>query len=204
MEGDRMTRALGLAAAMLLLTQPVWAADQAYPDVSNTSRTEADGTRLLQDSLTVNAPGEKVWAAFVDPRTIMAWSAPVAVVELRQGGFIEEGFTKKAKPGSPDNVRHRIIAYLPGRLLVLRNENAPRGLPGGARFKDLVQIVEIESLDPQRTRVRLSQTGYGSDAEFDRLYNFFATHNPELLEDLKHALEKQQSAQSAPGAARAQ
>src|SRR5690242_17006071 len=133
----------------------------------------------------------------------MGWSAPMAVVELRQGGSIAEGFTKEAKLGSADNIRHRIIAYLPGRLLVLRNENAPRGLPGGARFKDVVQIVEIESLDPQRTRVRLSQTGYGNDAEFNKLYGFFASHNPELLEDLKHALEKQQSAQIAPGASRA-
>ncbi|HEY1962345.1 MAG TPA: SRPBCC domain-containing protein [Rhizomicrobium sp.] len=187
-------------AAVLLLSQTAWAADQTYPDVSDSSRTEADGTRLLQDSVTVNAPGEKAWAAFVDPQTIMAWSAPMAMVDLRQDGFIEEGFTKEARPGSPANVRHHIIAWLPGRLLVLRNQTAPRGLPGGARFKDLVQIVEIETLDPQHTRVRLSQTGYGNDTEFDKLYRFFATHNPELLEDLKRALEKQKSAEVAPGA----
>jgi hypothetical protein len=124
----------------------------------------------------------------------------MAVVDLKQGGFIEEGFSQGAKLGSPDNVRHRIIAYLPQRLLILRNENPPRALPGGARFKDVVQIVEIESLDPQHTRVRLSQTGYGSDVEFERLYAFFQTHNPELLEDLKRALEARPSAQLASGA----
>jgi uncharacterized protein YndB with AHSA1/START domain len=193
-------RSLGFAA-VLFFTQTAWAAaDQTFPDVSNTSRTEADGTRLLQHAITIGAPSEKVWAAFVDPTTIREWSAPMAVVDLRQGGFIEEGFTKAAKPGSPDNVRHRIIAYLPGQLLILRNEMAPRGLPGGTRFKDLVQIVEIESIDPEHTRVRLSQTGYGNDAEFNKLYGFFANDNPELLDSLKHTLEKEKTAQIAPGA----
>ena len=186
-----------MLAAVFSISQPVWAASVS-PDVSDSSSTQPDGTRVLQDAITVNAPAEKIWAAFVDPQTIKSWSAPMALVELRQGGFIEEGFTANARPGSPDNVRHRIIAYLPGRLLILRNENAPRGLPGGARFKEVVQIVEIESVDPEHARVRLSQTGYGSDAEIDKLYRFFATHNPELLEDLKAALEKPKSAALAP------
>ncbi len=188
-------------AVVLLLSQAVGAAELLAGDVSNTSLTEADGTRLLQHAITIEAPADKVWAAFVDPKTIREWSAPMAAVELRQGGYIEEGFTKEAKLGSPDNVRHDIIAYLPGRLIVLRNARAPRGLPGGSRFKELVQIVEVQSLDPQRTLLRLSQTGYGSDPEFNKLYGFFETHNPELLEDLKRALEKAKSAQTAAGAA---
>jgi uncharacterized protein YndB with AHSA1/START domain len=196
-------RLLTLAAA-LFVSQGGWAAGQNIPDLSDSSRKEADGTRLLQDSITISAPSETIWAAFVDPEAIRKWSAPMAAVDLRQGGFIEEGFAKAATVGSPDNIRHRIIAYLPGRLLILCNENAPRGLPGGARFRDIVQIVEIESLDPQHTRVRLSQTGYGKDAEFEKLYGFFASHNPEFLEGLKSALEKQTSAQIAPGASRAQ
>jgi uncharacterized protein YndB with AHSA1/START domain len=189
---------MGLAA-VLLIAQAAWAADQPYPDVRDSSARQADGTRTLQDAITINAPNQRVWSAFVDPQTIRAWSAPMAAVDLRQDGFIEEGFTANAKLGSPDNVRHRIIAFLPGRVLVLRNENAPRGLPGGMRFKDLVQIVEIESTDPQHTRVRLSQTGYGSDAEFDKLYRFFAAHNPALLENLKAALEKPNNAALASG-----
>jgi uncharacterized protein YndB with AHSA1/START domain len=188
-------------AAGVLLAQGAWAADHPYADVADTSAPQVDGSRLLQDAIIVGAPSERVWAAFVDPQTISGWSAPMAMVDLRQGGFIEEGFTKAAKPGSPDNIRHRILAYLPGRLLILRNENAPRGLPGGARFKDVVQIVEIETLDPAHTRVRLSQTGYGHDAEFDKLYGFFETHNPEFLEELKTALEKPNGAEVASGAA---
>ena len=186
-----------MLAAVFSISQPVWAASVS-PDVSDSSSTQPDGTRVLQDAIAINAPAEKIWAAFADPQIIREWSAPMAVVDPRQDGFIEEGFIANAKLGSPDNVRHRIIAFLPGRLLILRNENAPRGLPGGARFKEVVQIVEIESVDPEHTRVRLSQTGYGSDAEFDKLYRFFATHNPELLEDLKAALEKPKSAALAP------
>jgi len=195
----KVMRSLGFVAA-LLFSQSAWAAGPVAQDVSSGSLTQADGTRLLQHSVTIEAPAEKIWAAFVDPKTIREWSAPMAAVDLRQGGYIEEGFTKEAKLGSPDNIRHDIIAYLPGRLIVLRNARPPRGLPGGARFKDLVQIVEVQSLDPQRTLVRLSQTGYGSDPEFNQLYGFFETHNPEFLEDLKHALEKTASAPPAPGA----
>ena len=191
-------RALGLVA-VLLIAQSASAAGQAYSDVSDTSGPQSDGTRLLQDSIVIGAPSAKVWDAFVAPQAIAAWSAPMAAVDLKQGGIIEEGFTKDAKPGAPDNIRHRIIAYLPSRLLVLRNENAPSGLPGGERFKDVVQIVELEAIDPHHTRVRLSQTGYGAGQAFDKLYGFFSTHNPEFLESLKHALENPQTAQAANG-----
>ncbi|MBV8800356.1 MAG: SRPBCC domain-containing protein [Alphaproteobacteria bacterium] len=188
-------------AVVLLLAQPAGAAELPAGNVSNGSLTQADGTRLLQHAITIDAPAEKIWAAFVDPKAIREWSAPMAVVDLRQGGYIEEEFTKEAKLGSPDNIRHKIISYLPGHLLVLQNETAPSGLPGGARFKDLVLIVEIESLDKQHTLVRLSQTGYGNDPEFNKLYAFFETHNPELLEALKRALENTKSAQAAAGVA---
>lgn len=191
-------RTAGLAA-LLLMSQPTWAANSAYPDVSDFSGPQSDGTRLLQDSIVIGAPAGKVWAALVDPQTIKEWSAPMAAVELKQDGYIEEGFTKSAKLGSADNIRHHIIAYLPGRVLVLRNENAPSGLPGGERFKDVIQIVELEAIDPQHTRVRVSHTGYGADPDFDKLYAFFSVHNPEFLEGLKHALENTQTAQAATG-----
>ncbi len=54
---------------------------------------------------------------------------PMAHVDLRNGGVLEEGFAATAQPGGPDTIRHEIVAYLPERLLVLRNQSTPPGLP---------------------------------------------------------------------------
>lgn len=38
-----------------------------------------------------------------------------------------------AKIEGPDNIRNRIVAYVPERLLVFRNEHAPKGISFGAK-----------------------------------------------------------------------
>ena len=48
----------------------------------------------------------------------------------------------------------------------------------------------MQDIGPGRSRLTLSQTGYGQGAEFDRLYAFFSEDNAELMEDLKAALER--------------
>ncbi len=50
--------------------------------------------------------------------------------------------------GDPDNIRHRIITFLPGRLIVFQNIQAPHALPGAEAFKRTVTILEYQPLGP--------------------------------------------------------
>src|SRR5665213_3819537 len=130
------------ALAAFLVAAPLLAAEP--PHVKDSSFTEPNGDRVLQESIVVDAPAAAVWKAFTDEATIKAWNAPLAHIDLRNGGTIEESDDPKAAPGGPQTVRHRIITYLPGRLLVLRNLSAPPGLPSAELYSTIIQIITLE------------------------------------------------------------
>ena len=183
-----MIAALALAQILTLAAAPALAAP-AYPDVTDSSRLDGSGSRVLQLSIDLNAPPKAVWDAFTDAATIRRWEAPLAIIDLRQGGAMEESYNAKAQPGDPENIRHDIIAYVPGQMLVFRNTNAPSRLPGRESYKRVVSILEVSDLGAGRARLVLSQTGYGKGKDFDSLYAFFHEENADLMETLKTALE---------------
>ena len=178
-----------IAALALALAATPALATPGHPDVVDTSSIDAGGARVLQLSIDLNAPTKAVWDAFTDPVQIKRWEAPLAIVDLRQGGTMEESYNPKATPGDAQNIRHDIIAYVPGRILVFRNTNAPSALPGRESYKQVVSILEVQDLGGGRARLILSQTGYAKTPAFDGLYAFFSEDNAELMETLKAALE---------------
>lgn len=181
----RLMMGLGVALA---LAGSAGAADK-FPDVRDTSSVDAAGERVLQQSIDLNALPKAVWNAFADAPTVMRWEASLAVIDLRQGGSMEESYSPKAKPGDPENIRHEIIAYIPGQLLVFHNTNAPSLLPGRELYKHVVSILEVQDLGGGRSRLTVSQTGYGPGPDLDKLYAFFKEDNAELMESLKTELE---------------
>jgi len=185
---------------MVGLRSAAWAALAAFlvagaamsaepPHVKDSSFTEPNGERVLQESIVVEAPAASVWKAFTDEATIRAWNAPLVHIDLRNGGVIEESDDPKAAPGGPQTIRHRIIAYLPERLLILRNLSAPPGLPGADLYPNIVQIVSLDPLSDRQTLVTLSGAGYGAGAEYDKLYAFFRQDNAAYLASLKALCE---------------
>ncbi len=154
-------------------------------EVRNSSFVEPNGERVLQLSIEIAAPAARVWKGFVDEETLRHWNAPVAHVDLRNGGEIEESYDPKARLGGGQTIHHRILTYLPERLLVLQNISTPPGLPGAAAYPKIVQVIQLEPLAGDRTRVTLSGAGYGGDAASSQLYAFFVEGNAGYLQSLK-------------------
>ena len=179
---------LMVALALALTAAPALAAEK-YPDVLDSSTVDAGGARVLQFSIVLKAPAKAVWDAFADSATVRRWAAHLAIIDLRQGGTMEESYDPKAEPGGPENIRHEIIAYVPGQLLVFRNTNTPTMLPGREFYKRVVSILEVQDLGGGRSKLIISQTGYAPGPEFDKLYAFFSEENADLMETLKTALE---------------
>jgi uncharacterized protein YndB with AHSA1/START domain len=180
---------LKIALALAALAAAPALADSKYPDVRDTSTVDAGGSRVLQLSIDLNAPPKPVWDAFTDAATIKRWTASLAIIDLKQGGSMEESYNPGAKPGDSENIRHAIIGYVPGQILVFQNTNAPRMLPGRDFYKHVVSILEVQDLGAGRSRLVLSQMGYAPGPEFDKLYAFFKEDNAEELQALKTALE---------------
>lgn len=133
----------------------------------------------------VEFAGDKacVWRQFSDEAAIRAQGIPFAHVELKNGGLMEEGFEPQPKPG--ETIRHRMLTLIPGELMLLRNEATPPGVPGGERYKEVVQAITIEPNETGRITLTIAHTGYGDGADWDKLYSFFESHNPSFLAQVK-------------------
>jgi uncharacterized protein YndB with AHSA1/START domain len=178
-----------IALAAVALAAPALAEPAKSPDVVDTSFVTPDGARDLQQSVVIAAPVAVLWKSFTDPAEFKRWNSPVAAIDMRVGGSLEASYNPKAAIGDPNNIKHRVITFLPEKLIVFQNIQAPRQLPGAEAFQRTVIVVQFEPLGQARTRVTLSCTGWGNDAASDRLYRFFQTDNAEELETWKHVYE---------------
>jgi uncharacterized protein YndB with AHSA1/START domain len=188
-----VNRFLPVFAAAFSLAAGIAVAQTALPattpDVVDTSFATADGARDLQQSVVIEAPVEVLWQAFVDPKQFARWNSPVAAIDLRVGGSLEASYDPKKPIGDPDNIKHRLITFLPNRLLVFQNIQAPHELPHADLFQRTVTVVQYEVLGPSRTRVTLSSTGWAGDPVSAQLYGFFQKDNAEILEKMKQVYE---------------
>ena len=177
---------LAVGASLAATSAPAAA---AYPDVVDTSFVMADGARTLQESIEIHAPVAVLWKGYVDAEQYKRWNSPVAAIDLRVGGSLEASYDAAHKIGDPGNIRHRIITYLPERLIVFQNVQTPPGFPHPELFQKTVTILEYQALAPDRTRVTLSSTGWGTDPASAEIYTFFQGGNAELLEKMKSVFE---------------
>jgi uncharacterized protein YndB with AHSA1/START domain len=174
--------AMALAASQTAFAAPSW---RDFKDVTNTSFVEPDGDRSLQLSVDVPAPINAVYDAMTTTAGFSSWAVPVAAVDLRVGGMIEASYDFHAKLGDPNNIKNQIIAYVPDRLLVIHNVQAPAGFVDSALFQKTVTIMEFSAIDAHTTRVTLTNAGFGKGAGFDDVYSHFAWGDAYTLHELR-------------------
>lgn len=174
---------LGCAPAAVAEMSPKPAFDQVAGIAS-------DGARYYEDSIVIKAPVAKLWAAFTDQAAYRAWSGvPVSAIDFRLGGAIEANYNPDGKLGDPQNIKNMFIAYVPNRLLVFRNVQAPDGLPGKAAYGNTAKTIEFSPVGPGATRVTVSGMGFAPGEDYDKLYRFFSRGDGEMLIALKAAME---------------
>lgn len=168
-----------LALALLGATSASLAAPAAErAALKNESYRAADGSRVLQQSIELPAPLAEAWAAFTTTEGFRAWAAPVAQVDLRLGGFIEASYDPDAKIGAPGNIRNEIVAFVPQRMLAMRNRQAPPNTAfDAAAFQKLHTVVLFEPLGERRTRVTITQPAYPAGEPWDTVYRQFEAGN---------------------------
>jgi uncharacterized protein YndB with AHSA1/START domain len=165
-------------------------AAKTYPGVTDTSFVADNGDRVMRLSIEVAADPAQVWHVFSTTEGWRALGVKTAYVNFRPGGVIETSYKAGMPQGDPDNIKNQVVAFVPERLLVFRNVQAPRDFPNAVLFARVTTIVQIEPLTPGRTRVTLSGDGYGAGAGFDDLYAKFLGGNAYTLAGLKDVLAK--------------
>jgi uncharacterized protein YndB with AHSA1/START domain len=161
-----------------------------FPGVTNTSFTEPSGDRAIQLSIDVPAAVHDVYAAFTTTEGFSSWAVPVTQVELRVGGIMESSYDAHARIGDPNNIRNQIVAYVPERLLVIRNVQAPPNLSNAELFQRTVSVIEFAAVDRGHTRVTMTNAGYGAGEEFASLYRNFEWGDAYYLAELRKRFER--------------
>lgn len=193
-----MLKSILIAAGALLVMAQGAEARQApqparswrdFPGVSNTSYVDAAGQKALQLSMDIPAPPHAVFEAFATSDGFKSWAVAVARVDLRTGGEIESSYDPKAAIGDPNNIKNQIVTFIPDRLLVIRNIQAPKGFAGEGEFQKTVTVLEFDPI-AGGTRVRLTNTGYGANPEAQTVYGHFEWGNAYTLAELKKRFEK--------------
>jgi uncharacterized protein YndB with AHSA1/START domain len=161
-----------------------------FKDVSNTSFIESSGDRAIQLSIDVAASPADAFAAFATSKGFASWAVPMAHVELRIGGYIEASYDSHAKIGDPDNIRNEIVGYVPDRLLVIRNVQAPSGFADPELFRRTATVIEFAPRDATHTRVTITNAGYGTGERWDVLYRHFEWGDAYTLAELKARFDR--------------
>jgi len=176
-------RIAALAFALAVLAGPATA--QTPGPLTDTSRVEANGHRMIQLSIEIDAPVPAVWDALTTSEGWRRLGVSFAAVDFRTGGIIETGYAPGSTAGAAGNIENQIVAYVPQRMLAIRNVKAPPGFPHAAEFAETATVMELVPVGEDRTQVTLTATGFAPGEAYDTLYGFFLQGNGQTLELLR-------------------
>lgn len=184
-------KAFVLAASVMALAGAAHAAPswRDFKGVENSSYVEPSGDRAIQLSAVVPAPAADVYRAFTTTEGFRSWAVPMTKVDLRIGGMMESSYDARAKLGDPNNIKNEIVAYVPDRLLVIRNRQAPAGFADPELFARTVTVMEFQPMGPKATRVVITNAGYGKGERWDTLYGHFEWGDAYMLAQLVKRFE---------------
>jgi hypothetical protein len=99
--------------------------------------------------------------------------------------MIEASYDSHAKFGDPNNIKNAIVSYIPDRLLIIRNVQAPSGFVDASLFQKTVTMIEFVPLDANSTRVTITNAGYGPGAGFADVFSHFEWGDAYTLHELR-------------------
>ncbi len=127
--------------------------------------------RVLRGEVIVAAPTADVWKAWTTTEGATTFFAPEARIEPRVDGAYELYFKPEAPAGLRGSEGMRILSFEPEKRFSY-TWNAPPEIPE-IRGQRTQVTVELESLAPDRTRVRITHQGWGEGEAWDRAYAYF-------------------------------
>lgn len=126
--------------------------------------------RIVKETV-VPAARAEVWRAWTTSEGIASFFCERNHVELRVGGAFEMYFDPSKPEGQQGSEGCRILAFLPEEMLAF-SWNAPPQFPEVRRQRTQVFVYFSDEGDG-RTRVRLTNHGYGEGELWDPVYEYF-------------------------------
>lgn len=158
--------------------------------VENTSYINNSNERVLQLSIVVPLEVKEVWKYFSTDSGLSEWIAPVAHIELKNGGYIITNYDKTKTLSDSSSIRLGIISYLENELLILKvdlNDNFSKKQQEEDQY--LQEIIQFVSVAPGKTKIISSMVGWGEGKDWKKTYDFFVRGNEWTYNELLKAVK---------------
>jgi len=133
----------------------------------------------------IDAPVAKVWAAWTTSDGLQSWLAPHADIDLRLDGLMRTNYAAEGQLGDPGTITNRILAFEPGRLLVIRVAQAPEKFPFRAVVGEMWTVLYLSPTPEGKTHLRVVGLGFGPGDEAQKMRAFFQQGNDYTLAQLQ-------------------
>lgn len=174
-----------MRAAFLLLAAIAFLYPHGTAAAQSTRVYAEPAGRVLEVAHIIPAPRAEVWAAFSTSEGLRSFAAPVIEIDLRRGGLWESSYDPAAAIGDEANIRNRVLAYLPERMLTIAVERAPPGFQHAQEVRSLFTVITFDDAADGATRVTVWMLGYGEGPAYDALLHDFARGNAWTLQQLE-------------------
>lgn len=171
-----------LAVVLATLLSPFAAAANELLPVQSCSRGPPP-PEMCHETISP-APVSELWRLWTTSEGLQSWVAPVAAIDLRVGGIWEASYDRNARIGDAANIRNRVVAFVPERLIVIQIADAPPNFPHAELARQLTTTIEFEPRGASHTTVRVTMLGYRDEPGFDALRRHFDRGNAWTLAKL--------------------
>lgn len=159
-------------------------------ELKNTSYINQSGEKVLRLEVVLPVDITSAWQLFTNDEQLKKWIAPVAHIDLKQGGYILTNYDKNKDLSDSSSILLPIISFIDKELLVLKvilNGNFAESVRNSD--KNLQEVIQFKPVDEHHTQIISSMVGWGKSADWDKTYSFFVTGNEwtykELLKNYK-------------------
>ena len=144
--------------------------------------------RIIAEGV-VNAPVSDVWKAWTTSAGLMSWLAPHADIDLRLGGLMRTHYKAEGALGDAGTIENEIIAFDPERMLAIRVSKAPADSPFKGSIKAMWTVLYFTAERDGTTHFKVVGLGFTTDAESQKMKQFFERGNAYTVDQLKKHFE---------------
>ena len=154
-------------------------------DVKNTSYTTSTGEKVLKLEVVLPIDINEAWQLFTTDEGLKKWIAPVAHIELKNGGYIVSNYDKNKSLSDSSSIILPIINYIERELFTLKVElNNNFSKQAQEEDQNLQEIIQFIPVGPKKTKLISSMIGWGQGEHWTKAYNFFVRGNIYTYEEL--------------------
>jgi hypothetical protein len=154
-------------------------------EVQNTSYTTSTGEKVLRLEFVIPVSKQEAWKLLASAEGWKKWAAPVVSIDLKVGGVILTNYDKNKTVNDSGTIRLPIINYLEGEMITLKvilNDAFTQKVR--QEDKNLQEVIQLADFGDGKTKITSSMIGWGTGADWDKTYNFFAKGNKWSYEQL--------------------